>query len=89
MRHLDFRLIDEGLGAQMEIGLLQQFNAEFDSHSWRDRNKARMLINQGLQMAANNPSKERLRPLISELFRLLPEMDRPIRPGGDQSVLTN
>ncbi len=88
MRHLDFMLIDQGLGAQMEIGLLQQFNEDFDSHDWSDRNKARTLINQGLQMAANNPSKQKLRPVVIELYKLLPDVKQPIL-SGDDSVLTD
>ena len=88
MRHLDFMLIDQGLGAQMEIGLLQQFNEDFDSHDWSDRNKARTLINQGLQMAANNPSKKKLRPVVIELYKLLPDVKQPIL-SGDDSVLTD
>lgn len=88
MRHLDFMLIDEGLGAQMEISLLRQFNEDFDSHDWSDPNKAKMLINQGLQMAANNPSKQKLRPLVIELYKLLPDVKQPILT-GDDTVLTD
>jgi len=87
IRHLDFVLMDQGLGAQMEIGLLHQFNEDFDSHDWSDRNKARTLINQGLQMAVNNPSKQQLRPIVIELYRLLPSTNSPI--AGDDTVLTD
>jgi molecular chaperone DnaK len=88
MRHLDFALVDQGLGAQMEIGLLAQFNENFDSHDWSDRQKARMLLNQGLQMASDNPSKQQLRPLVLELYKLLPDVtNNPIK--GDDSVLTD
>jgi len=88
MRHLDYMLIDQGLGAQMEIALLQQFNEDFDSHDWSDSNKARMLINQGLQMAANNPSKQKLKPVVKELYKLLPDVKQPILSGDDE-VLTD
>lgn len=78
MRALGFALVDQGLGAKLEIMLLQGFNEDFDTHDWSDRNKARMLINQGLQMAASNPSKQRLRPIVVELYALLPNVDKPI-----------
>ncbi len=88
MRGLTFVLVDQALGAQLEIGWLNDFHSEFDLHDWSDRNKARMLINQGLQVAATNPSKQRLRPIIIELFKLLPGVDKPIF-AGDDSVLTD
>jgi molecular chaperone DnaK len=78
MRALGFALVDQGLGAKLEIILLQGFNEDFDTHDWSDRNKARMLINQGLQIAASNPSKQKLRPIVIELYALLPNVDKPI-----------
>lgn len=87
MRHLDFALVDEGLGAQMEIMYLKNFNDEFDTLDWSDRDKARMTLDRGLQLAANNPVKEQLRPIIIELFKLLPEADKAIVGGGDGSEL--
>jgi len=88
MRGMAFSIVDAGLGARMEISLLHQFNDNFEMHDWNDRNKAKMLINQGLQMAATNPSKQKLRPIIIELYKLLPGIDKPIF-GGDDSVLTD
>lgn len=87
MRGLSFTLVDQALGAQMEIMMLKEFNDEFDMHDWSDRNKAKMLISQGLQIAATNPSKQRLRPIVIELYKLLPGIDKPIF-AGDDSVLT-
>lgn len=86
MRGLDFALVDTALGAQMEIQMLKEFNDEFDLHEWSDRNKARMLINQGLSIAASTPSKQKLRPIVIELYKLLPKSDKPIF-AGDDSVL--
>ena len=85
MRNLDFTLIDQGLGAQMEIGLLHQFNDDFDILEWSDRNRARILIEQGFNIAENNPSKDRLRPIVLELYKLLPSSQQPIT--SDNSLL--
>ncbi len=87
MRSLDFALVDQGLGAQMELLYLKHFNDEFDTLDWTDRSRARLTLDRGLQMAGSNPSKEALRPIIIELFKLLPETDRPIIGGGDGSEL--
>ncbi len=86
IRQLDFALVDQGLGAQMEIMFLKNFNNEFDTLDWKDKNRARITLDRGLQMAANNPTKEALRPIIIELYRLLPEADQPTVPGGGGGV---
>lgn len=88
MRGMAFTIVDAGLGARLEISILHQFNENFDLHEWRDRNKAKMLISQGLQIAASNPSKQRLKPIVIELYKLLPDIDKPIF-AGDDSVLTD
>ena len=87
MRQLDFALIDEGLGANLEINILQGFNNEFDMLDWSDKNKARLLLNQGLQLAASNPKKEQLRPIVVSLYELLPGMDTPINQEGSGTEL--
>ncbi len=88
MRGLDFMLVDAAMGAQMEIQILKEFNDEFDLQEWSDRNKAKMLIQQGLSIAATTPSKQRLRPIVIELYKLLPKSDKPIFV-DDDSVLTD
>jgi molecular chaperone DnaK len=88
MRGLDFALVDAAMGAQMEIQMLKEFNDDFDINEWSDRNKARMLINQGLSIAATTPTKQRLRPIVIELYKLLPKSGKPIF-AGDDSVLTD
>jgi len=87
MRSLDFAVADEGLGAQMEVSWLNDFNEDFDILDWNDRNRARMTLDKGLQLAANNPSKEQLKRIIMELYKLLPEADKAIVGGGDGSEL--
>ena len=87
MRQLDFALIDKGLGAQLEIGLLHNFNDDFDTLDWKDRNRARMTLDRGFQIAANNPTKAALRPIIIELYNLLPDTQKPIVGGGSGNEL--
>ena len=87
MRQLDFSLVDKGLGAQMEIMYLKNFNDDFDTLDWKDRNRARMTLDRGLQMAANNPSKQSLRQVVVELYKLLPDTQKPIIGGGSGNEL--
>lgn len=87
MRQLDFALVDQGLGAQFEIALLHNFNDDFDTLDWKDRNRARMTLDRGFQIAANNPTKAALRPIIIELYNLLPDTQKPIIGGGSGNEL--
>jgi len=87
MRQLDFALVDQGLGVQMDIMILKQLNDEFDILEWKDRNRARMILDRGLQMVANNPTKQSLRSVIIELYKLLPDAQKPIIDKGDRDIL--
>ena len=78
MRSLGFTLIDKGMGVQLEISLLHQFRDEFDIMDWSDKNKAKYLIGQGFHIAANNPTKEKLRPILHEIYALLPDSKEPM-----------
>lgn len=82
----DFNLRDAAIGVQMEIGILKNLDEDFDDNPWTDRNKARLLINQGLSMIANDASKSELRPLVREVVNLLPDSDQPIFE-GDNTLL--
>jgi molecular chaperone DnaK len=83
MRSLNFAIVDEGLGAQMEVTFLNNLNDDFDTLDWNDRGTARLTIDRGLQLAVNNPVKAQLRPIVQELFKMLPEADKAIVGGGD------
>jgi len=71
----------------MEIMMLKNFSDEFDTLDWKDKNKAREVLNQGIQMAAKNPTKEKLRPIVIELYKLLSDGTTPLT-GHDPTVLT-
>lgn len=66
------------------IGFIRHHNQNFGSYSWRDSNKARTLLNQGLQIIGENPSVDELHPIVIALIDLLPIDERP---SGDDSVL--
>jgi molecular chaperone DnaK len=87
MRQLDFALIDQGMGAQFEITLLHHFNDDFDTLDWKDRSRARITLDKGFQIAATNPTKAALRPIVIELYNLLPDAQKPIIGGGSGNEL--
>lgn len=66
------------------IGFIRHHNANFDSFHWRDRTKARTLLNQGLQLIGENPEADELHPICISLINLLPQDEQP---NGDDSVL--
>lgn len=87
MRGINYMLLDKGLGVQMEIGQLSYLNEDFDTLDWTDRSTARSVLDRGLNLAANNPVKEELEPIVRELYKLLPRADAPIVGGGDGTEL--
>jgi molecular chaperone DnaK len=66
------------------INFIRQHNQNFGSYHWKDSNRARQLLNEGLQQIGENPTTEDLHPIVMDLLKLLPESERP---SGDDSVL--
>ncbi len=58
------------------IGLFRSANAEFNTLHWKNKSRARDLIQNGLRIIGENPTVERLQPLASELIQLLPEPEQ-------------
>ena len=90
IRSLNYALIDEGAGVALEITIIKNYDDEFDIQNWSDKNQARSLINQAKQIISTNPTKQALRPIVQELWGLLPDVEKK---GGlsddDSNVLTN
>ena len=66
------------------INFIRQHNQHFGSYHWKDSNRARQLLNEGLQQIGENPNTDDLHPIVVDLINLLPNEERP---SGDDSVL--
>src|SRR5690554_6710112 len=66
------------------IGFIRHHNQNFGSYRWRDPNKARTLLNQGLQKIGESPDVDELHPIVIAIIDCLPVDERP---SGDDSVL--
>ena len=55
------------------IGLIKSLNDRFGSIRWKDSSRARQLINRGMEDINDNPTVEKLRPIVAEIFKLLPD----------------
>ncbi|MBP7107734.1 MAG: Hsp70 family protein [Chitinophagaceae bacterium] len=64
------------------IGRIRHFNDDFDSLHWKDRSRARQLVNQGLQIIGGHPTVDELRPIVVALYDLLPEDEQGDDDGG-------
>lgn len=85
MDSLGRALADATLGVRLYIQWIKEWDEEFDLYKWTDPNKARILINQGLSMAANDPTKESMRALNQEIAHLVPDPDKA-DPKGAMNV---
>jgi molecular chaperone DnaK len=68
---LDFKLRDPFIGVQREISYLKYWDENFSITNWIDAQKARELINRGLQMANGNPVKFIMREIVNDIFDLM------------------
>ncbi|MCA0391828.1 MAG: Hsp70 family protein [Bacteroidetes bacterium] len=66
------------------INFIRQHNQHFGSYHWKDSNRARQLLNEGLQQIGENPTTEDLHPIVIDLINLLPNDEKP---SGDDTVL--
>ena len=72
---LDFELRSAVTGNAMDVQYLQQINGSFDTYKWKDRNKARQLINQGLQLAMSGNTTA-IRPILVQIIDLMPDDEK-------------
>ncbi len=73
---LDFKLRNAVTGNAMDFQYLRHINDTFGSFHWKDANKAKQLLNQGLQMATNGNTSG-IRNVLVQLIRLMPENEKP------------
>jgi molecular chaperone DnaK len=73
---LDFNLRNAVTGNAIDVQYLKHLDSEFNSYDWKDRNKARQLCNQGLQMStAGNTGG--IRNILIQLIALMPDDQKP------------
>ena len=73
---MDFELRNAVTGNAIDVQYLNHFNDSFNSFHWTDANKARKLINLGLQQV-NEGRTGGIRAILAEIFSLMPEDERP------------
>jgi len=73
---LDFDLRNAVTGNAMDVQYLRHINDTFGSFHWKDANKARQLVNQGMQMAVNGNTSG-IRPILIQLIGLMPDDEKP------------
>jgi molecular chaperone DnaK len=73
---LDFNLRNAVSGNALDVQFLKQIDAGFNSFHWKDRTKARQLVNQGLHFASEGKASA-VRPILIQLFEMLPDDEKP------------
>lgn len=63
------------------MGLIRECNNNFGRFRWKDANRARQLVNQGMAVMANQPTVEQLQPVAAQLVGLMPD-DEATNAGG-------
>lgn len=63
------------------MGFIYHYNEVFRSVRWKDASRARQLLNKGLQEINNQPTVERLHPIVVGIIDLMPN-DEAANAGG-------
>lgn len=66
------------------MGFIRHHNSNFGKFHWRDRDRARRLLDDGMEKVAQDPNRDELHPIVISLIDLLPPEEQP---SGDNSVL--
>lgn len=63
------------------VGFIMHYDSNFGRIAWRDRNRARQLLNQGVSMVGDDTDWEALRQICIQIKNLLPEDEQGKGPG--------
>lgn len=77
---LDFNLRNAVTGNALDAQYLREIDNGFNNINWKDRNKARQLINQGLKLASEGRTKE-IRPVLVQIIEQMND-DEADKLGG-------
>lgn len=64
------------------MDMIQDYNDRYNMLQWKDRFRARQLIDRGLSAMSDNPTINELLPIARELLRLLPDNEKTNIPDG-------
>lgn len=64
------------------VAWIADWNNRFDEINWKDKTRARQLVNQGMAKIIASPTANSLQPIVSELINLLPPYAVPDGAGG-------
>jgi molecular chaperone DnaK len=73
---LDFSIRNAVTGNGMHIQYLKHLDNSFNTYHWIDKTKARLLVNQGLQLVASG-NTDGILPVILQLIKLMPDSEKP------------
>lgn len=69
-------LLDDEHGVDLYIGILLNFNDEFDSQAWIDKSKARSILDNAMREIGPNADKNKMKNYCSNLYHLLPKIGK-------------
>lgn len=88
IHELNYAIVDKVYGVALEISMIKGFDDEFDMHEWKDRSRARQLINEAKTIiTSNRATKANLRPIVGELYQLLPAPEQQIINPDDELLM--
>jgi len=72
---IDFEIRNIVTGNAGLVKILQNISGEFNSFNWKNAEKARQLLNQGMQMVVIGRNSE-IRPILVQIINLMPDNEK-------------
>ena len=74
----DVRQLDYDLAlVEYMIAWVMNWHNNFEKKGWSNPNRARQLVNQALEIINDAPTVEKLKPIVIQLFDMLPNNEQP------------
>ena len=64
------------------VAWIMSWNKRFDTIKWKDKTRARQLINSAIGIINDSPTADKLDPYIDQLFDLIPSSEVPAGAQG-------
>ena len=84
MLQVEWSITDQAAGLPLSIGMIKQFDEQFNEVEWKDSLKARELINKAKDMINSNPTKEGLKMILQNIYSCMhnPNKTPSVEKGG-------
>lgn len=85
IRAINYYIVEKDVGQlPILISFIKGYDDDFDLHEWRDVRRAKSLLSQAKELIySEHVTESKLKPIVNQLFELLPRADQPMSQTND------